>query len=377
MGFRLSAVIISVIFASEPGAQTYKPGALIEGSSPLVQRGTIAPSVSRSAPWLAPDNSKQQFYVFRSFAPPAVTAQIDRPVADPAYRAQLARRAAALRIGPRVLRLAVNPNAIVDAGAARAGEANTAASIELENSPDLLAMVRGELRVDPNQNYVVPFLLSRYARVSGPRPAYRVNDRVQVTVVPKNLAGIAVWTFTDGRWQREYQSARRVMSEQERRSTLDLLNARAMGRQYSGYSGVALAQSVDSVQAQDLMRLIMVLGNPSAPSSPAPAPAPAVSPPQTYTAFGSSPLCRQQCSKESCLACCGQAFLVEQATVFSLALTCHMLSDLCPWCHIGCAANTAAMSLAMAAHDTICVGGCAFGKETLASQGNPKNCPLH
>ncbi len=67
--------------------------------------------------------------------------------------------------------------------------------------------------------------------------------------------------------------------------------------------------------------------------------------------------------------------VIEQGIIAQAAMWCHIFSDLCPWCHVGCAAATAMAQIPLLTLNQICIGNCLFGYEEYGA--NPHHCPVH
>lgn len=392
------AIVVATFVAvatGDSGAQTPRPA-----PTPGVEPDRVAPAprpitaarAPQPAPWqrLDPDPAKRQYYVYRQYAPADVAARLDQPITDSAYRELLARRAASFRSGSKSLRLAIDPDAILDVGTTRPEDTSTVALVDLDRSPDLRAMVHRDLRVDERQSYVIPFLSSAVAREAGATPAYRSHDSLIVSVAAKDHSRVAVWRFADGRWQRVSEVTAKAAATRDPQTLVNRLRMPRERAYFGGFRQVVQAQAavqqptVASVTSNELVALFQRLQvqDPGDKDAKAAAEAKqeeqtAAAQPARYTAYGKSALCNRHCSSPACVGCCATVKAAEEAHIGGIAFACHVLSDLCPWCHAGCAANTAFLLSIALTQFIDCTVKCGQPQELLASQGNPRNCPVH
>jgi len=355
------------------------------------------------APWLDVRAEKRQYYAYRNFAPPDILTQLDRPVASPAVRKLLAQRSATFQSGSRRMRLAIDPDSIVNLGAEQAQDAASVAVVDLGRSPELWSALSGELRLDAVNNYVIPVLTSRYAQQSG-GSTYLAQDTLMVTVAAKNHSRVTLYALEDGRWNKVSDLTPADVPDKDPVSLKRKLrlNTGTTPMQYQGLEKIALANSQASVN-QTLFRQVssqqwrdlatrgavdnprladtgVTMGGtkpkPAGSSTTTTTTTTTTTPPQrSYLAYGQSPWCNRQCSAGACFGCCAAAHAAEQASIVGASLACHIASDLCPWCHIGCSAMTGTMFAAMANMDTLCLSTCPINNRTPASN-NPNRCPV-
>jgi hypothetical protein len=396
---RLALLFGALFSILESSAQEVTSGAMREQRISPAQVFTNAEHRARMAPWMDVRAEKRQYYVYGSYAPPELRAQLERPIANPAARALLTARSAAFVSGARRMRLAIDPDAIVDVGTQRAEDANTVALVDLARSPDLQTALAQELRVDAANNYVIATLGSAFARESGPTAAYGVNDTLMVTIAAKDHSRVTVLKLQDGRWQNVSDLTAATTPRRDPQSLLNSYRMRGERLSYQGIDRIASAGSQSAFRnvstgqwkeiaarggidnprdSSGLLKPALpgsstapASSKPPAPSTPAPPP-----PPPSFVAYGQTPWCSGHCSAGSCMGCCAAAMATEQATLFATSFACHLASDLCPWCHAGCAVMTAAMSSHLAILDTTCITSCVAGRRVPASQGNPQHCPV-
>lgn len=395
------AVFSSAADAGTPPAQPATPAEVRQGPMEVRQAPVNVMLLNRPASWQRIEQAKLQYNVFRQYAPADLVPQLEQPVANPAYRDLVAQRAAAFRSGARSLKLAINANTLIDAGALRAEDAGTVVLVDLAGSPglleslkaDLLAQKELKLDVSEEKNYVVPTFASTFARADGTSAAYRSSDSLMVTIAAKNHSRVTVLRLENGVWKRVSDSAAGAVVESPQALRAKLQQRRAVF--YKGYERVldttaAVAKPrIDLVNLNQLfdMRQLQRMGagtSPSQPGSgttvPAPEPTPLPTPPArppSYTSYGVTPTCSRQCEKGNCIACCAAVMSAEHSAIGAAGFACHMSSDLCPWCHIGCAIMVTAMWHVAAIHDTTCVIGCGVRSEIPVSRGNPNHCPVH
>ena len=63
--------------------------------------------------------------------------------------------------------------------------------------------------------------------------------------------------------------------------------------------------------------------------------------------------------RSSCYRCCGAGAAAKAAGIQALSMTCHLSSDLCPWCHAGCAISAAILWGAAGTESGMCFVNCA------------------
>ena len=104
-------------------------------------------------------------------------------------------------------------------------------------------------------------------------------------------------------------------------------------------------------------------------------------PPKSYSSWGNPrnfttwAQCNRRCSSGNCVNCCTNQMVIEQGVIAHAAMWCHFFSDLCPWCHIGCATATVMAQIPLLTLSQICIGNCLFGYEEYGA--NPHHCPVH
>jgi hypothetical protein len=304
------------------------------------------------------------------------------------------------------MRLAIDPDGIVNLGAEQPQDAASVAVVDLGKSPDLLNTLSGELRLDTTNNYVIPVLTSRYAQQRG-RSTYITRDTLMVTVAAKNHSRVTLYALEDGRWTKVSDLTPADVPDKNPVSLRDKFKLKpgTEPMQYQGLERIAIAAAQSSADASSFSQASGQqwrdlaaqngLENPLSPvntgsgltnsplgtGKPKPKPAGDKPPPedipqvQSYMAYGQSPWCNRQCSAGSCQGCCIAAHAVEEAHVFGASLACHIASDLCPWCHVGCAAMTGVMVATMTTMDTACMKTCQVGNR-LPATNNPQRCPV-
>ena len=72
---------------------------------------------------------------------------------------------------------------------------------------------------------------------------------------------------------------------------------------------------------------------------------------------------------------CVNQMIIEQSIIANAATWCHILSDFCPWCHVGCAAATASFAIPLLTTNALCTSNCAASYEEEGA--NPHHCPVH
>lgn len=356
-------------------------------------------ALNRPAPWQSVEQAKLQYNVFRQYAPASLAPQFDRPVTNNEYRNLVSQRAASFRSGNQALRLAVNANVIIDVGAMRADDAGTVALVDLERSTGVLESLRADVQLqkalklsfDPSKSYVIPTLSSVFSKEGGARSAYVGGESLTVNVAAKDHSRLTVLRMEDGRWKVLSDSLRSTVTIESPQVLREKLARTGEPEFYRGYNVVGTVtvpadirwismSAFEEARRQKAAARTSPAppGTPSPPKPPESTPLPTPPPkPPSYTGYGSSPICRRHCSAGECFGCCAAAMAAEQASVFSTSLACHAASDLCPWCHIGCAILTASLSAWIPIHDTQCVTTCPMGRETTVSSGNPYHCPVH
>jgi hypothetical protein len=346
------------------------------------------------APWLEVRPDKRQYYAYRSYAPPELIARLDRPVQSPEVRALLTQRSAAFRSGRRQMRLTLDPDSIVSLGTEDPDDASSVALVDLGRSPDLLASLTTELRIDAENNYVLPTLSSRFARDPAVRSRYVVEDTLMVSVAAKNHSRVTILELKSGQWVTVSDLRPDSVPNKDPAALRARLTRRGGVLHYQGIENVAqanarapygqpLIREVSSDEWRDLASRsgidnplkdgspTLPAKDPAAPSASTTAPPPT----PTYKAYGKSPWCNRRCSASQCVSCCAGFIAAERNAAFAASLACHIASDLCPWCHAGCAAMTAATSVTMTMLDVQCISTCAVGVATPASN-NPLSCPV-
>jgi hypothetical protein len=404
--FKLALTSLALFSILDSVAQEVTPGSVRDQRLLPAQISLSPEHRLGTAPWMDVRAEKRQYYVYGSFAPPELRAQLERPIANPAAKALLAARSAAFTSGARRMRLTIDPDAIVDVGTQRPEDANTVALVDLAKSPDLQAALTQELKVDLVNNYVMATLGSAFAKESGVRPAYGVHDALMVTIAAKDHSRVTVLKLQDGRWQNVSDMTAATTPPRDPQSLVNSYRMRGERLYYQGIDRIAVASNqtafrnvaatqwkeiaarqgiANPLQAPTGLPAPLKSGSstapatsapasttkPAAPSTPTPTP-----PPPSYLSYGSTPWCSGHCSAGSCIGCCAGAMAAEQGTLFASSFACHLASDLCPWCHAGCAVMTAAMSSHLAILDTACITSCVAGRRVPASQGNPKHCPV-
>lgn len=403
----LWVVVALLSSASYSGSPTGGPGGVTSQPVPVpgaTAPGSLAPASRQPASWQSVEQAKVQYNVFRSYAPPDLAARFDRPVTDAAQRALIARRAAAFRSGARSLRLAVNPNAIIDVGATRPEDANTVAIVDLEKSADLQALLRpgpnadpASLKVDEQKNFVLTTLATSIARDAGAAPAYESYDNLTVTVAARDLSRVSAWTLVSGQWQRMFDVTAASVDTRDPQVLLNRTQLRRDRYYFEGLGAVTRAQTATSqsiirsgsVNQFEAMLSRLQSGYSTADrDKAAEEKAKAAEAAQTeaqkaaeanpkLTAYGKIAPCTRYCSAQTCRNCCTSHNVAAINGIAGVAFACHFFSDFCPWCHAGCAANTTAMMLVAENVYASCRSGCNQATEVQANQGNPRNCPVH
>jgi hypothetical protein len=347
----------------------------------------LAPALAGgAAPWQSIERAKLPYNVFRAYAPPELAAQFDRPIADPAQRGPIVARAASFASGARRLALTIVPDAIIDVGAARPGDANVVALVDLERSPQLQPLVlagpgadAASLAIDPESHYAIPVMSVAFVRDGAGVGRYGATESLTLTVVPKDLGRVTVWRLDGRAWRRVVDVAATGSTQQDPAILLGKLSTRAKPV-FGGLGGVAAKAALDPAGVTTLTLEALARGlQPAASKGEAPQAAPPEAPATgtRYDAYGAFGSCTRYCTRASCERCCGSLNGAANLAIGNVALACHLLSDLCPWCHAGCAGNTAAMLTIAGIEHAACRTSCSMRSTIEVRLGNPRNCPIY
>lgn len=369
-------------------------------------------ATTKLAPWQRVDPKKTQYRVFERFAPPSVEQQLRQPVRDAAYLEFLADRAHQFRSGKRRFDLRIDPDAVVDVGAPVPHASNTIALIDLPRSPALRQAILRRTKVEESEVYIHAFLSSRFskrkrkgkANAKQGKNSYRYRDRVIVTVAAKDHSRVSAWRLDKGRWTKLYDVTPQDVADKRPATLLGNLQLQSATRYHGTFERIALKHPASGgrvfpeVAGSALANYCKTHacelptadpddagsgGGSSSDTSDTPAATPPpggggeASDPAVYTAYGNL-VCTHECSSNECNGCCQQIYAAEVTSIAGIALACHILSDLCPWCHAGCAVNETTMFAAASAMQLGCTVGCSTSRELDPQlHPNPRQCSTH
>ena len=377
---------------------------------------STSPPTPALAPWQGIPKAKRGYAVFRELAGTQWRDRLDHPVTDPTYIDFMAKRAGAFSSGKQKLPLVLAPSSIVDIGATSPTDSRTAALVDLDASPELQAKI-AELGFDPSTSYINAVLLSGLtldpkASRTHKRNVYTYDDAVIVTIAAKDHTRTTSWQLEPAGFRELSDVRGQTLSKKAAKQKVAEMAGNLPTLYHAGWERVALeappvrgksfgeaeaaklashcarvgCEKVEAAQSQRLSasdaagaKLVKVPLPPATSPTPPPAEAqtPGGSPPaggglphagffSTAPSQGNKPVyglfrCSNQCSWTKCVGCCAAWHAADNAIVFATSATCHALSDLCPWCHAGCAINTAIMSSAAATAFMTCnVVGCNY-----------------